>query len=78
MKMKRIKCYAWTAIVLISVVIIAAETQAAMELAIAIKLSAFGMMVLAAYKLRKYRDIMDEDISWIESKIEVTDEDEED
>lgn len=76
--MKRIKCYTWTVIVLISVMIIAAEIDVAMDLAIAIKLSGFGGMILAAYKLRKYRDIMDEDIEWIESKIDITEEDEED
>lgn len=65
-------------LVLLSVILIAGEIDAPMDVTIATKLTCFGGIILSAIKLRKYRDVMDKDIEKLEGMMDIRDDENED
>lgn len=75
--MRRLKCYGWTLLILLSVMLIASEIDAELDEVITFKLFGFLCMILGGWRLRKYRDIMDKDIEKLEDMLDAKYDDDE-
>lgn len=67
--MRRLKLYFWSFIAISSLIFITCEMNICIESFIAIKLIAFCLLIWSGFNIRKYEDIMEEDISKLEELI---------